>query len=67
MPDHYFGCTYALGRQNVSCALYLTENYFMIYRQKNGFLEKCSVTVTLHIHKNTQKSKFLLLQAFKWK
>ena len=24
-------------------------------------------TVTLHIRKNTQKSKFLLSQAFKWK
>ena len=27
----------------------------------------CSYTVTLHIRKNTQKSKFLLSQAFKWK
>ena len=27
----------------------------------------CSITVTLHIRKNTQKSKFLLSQTFKWK
>ena len=40
------------------------------------FLRMCSVTIylqivfspgTLHIRKNTQKSKFLLSQAFKWK
>ena len=27
----------------------------------------CLKTVTLHIRMNTQKSKFLLSQAFKWK
>ena len=41
------------------------NNYLMIYREKNGFLEMCSVTVTLNIRKNTQKSKFILSQPFK--
>merc|ERR1711911_215735 len=32
-----------------------------------GLSRMCSYTDPLHIRKNTQKSKFLLSQAFKWK
>ena len=41
--------------------------YFIIYRQKTDFLRMCSGSDPLHIRKNTQKPKFLLSQAFKWK
>ena len=46
---------------------FVKYKYFIINRQKTDFLRMCSVTVTQHIRKNTQKSKFLLSQAFKWK
>ena len=35
--------------------------------KKNDFLRMCSLPGILHIRKDTQKSKFLLSQAFKWK
>ena len=49
--------------ENIFFAKY---KYFIIYRQKTDFLRMSSGADPLDIRKNTQKSKFLLSQAFKW-